>query len=222
MKARADEERARRRREGHGWRTEPLLIALDAAGIDPIDFGQFGKASFTTFDFERAAPILVEWLPRVDDPDVKEAMVRSLAGQRSARGGGARRLIAEYWRPEYAEESSLRWAIGNTIATLAGPGDADDIVRILRDRSGGRPRQMFCDAISRTRDPRRVDVLIELIGDDDVAGHAILALRRMNRGSFPEPDRARLMLEALLARPSATEFGLRQARAALKTNLPGR
>jgi HEAT repeat protein len=218
MKARADQERARRYREGLGWQeAEPLIAALEAAGIDTVDFGQFGAASFTTFDFDRAAPILVDWLPRVEDPSVKEAMVRSLAGQRLARGEGTRRLIAEFRRPDYADEASLRWAIGNTVATLAGPADADAIIEILHDRSAGMARQMLCDALSRTKDPRRVAVLIDLVGDDTIAGHAIRALRSMGRGTLPEPERMRPMLEALLLRPSATEFARRQARAALKT-----
>jgi HEAT repeat protein len=218
MKARADQERARRYREGLGWQeAEPLVAALEAAGIDPVDFGQFGAASFTTFNFGRAAPILVDWLPRVDDPRVKEAMVRSLAGQRTARGEGSRRLIVEFRRPDYADEASLRWAIGNTLATLAGPADADAIIEILDDRSAGMARQMLCDALSRTKDPRRVAVLIDLIADDPVAGHAISALRRIGRGTLPDPERVRPMLEALLVRPSATEFAQRQARAALKT-----
>ena len=217
MQARADEQRTQRRREGLGWReAEPLLAALEAAGIDTLDFGIFGPASFTTFDFERAAPVLVDWLPRVEDPRVKEAMVASLAGQRGARGEGARRLIDEYRRPEHADHFTLRWAIGDAMATLAGPDDADDIIEILRERGGGQARQMFCDALARTRDPRRVDVLIDLIADDDVAGHAISALRGIGRGTLPQPDRARPMLEALLARPTATEFARRQARAALK------
>jgi HEAT repeat protein len=221
MKARADEQRARRYREGLGWpEAEPLLAALEAAGIDTVDFGVFGPASFTTFDFERAAPILVDWLPRVEDPRVKVAMVASLHGQRSARGEGARRLIAEFRRPEYADEHSLRWTIGDTLASLAGPADADAIIKILRDRSAGTARQMLCDALSRTKDPRRVAVLIDLIDDDDVAGHAILSLRRIGRGTLPEPKQILPLLEALLARPSATEFGRRQARAALKTAPP--
>lgn len=218
MQALAHRERAERRHEGLNWKeAEPLLAALEAAGIDTIDFGRFGDASFSTFDFDTAAPVLVDWLPRVEDRTVKLAMVRSLDGQRSARGEGARRLIAEFHRPEYADDDGLRWTIGNTLATLAGPADADAIIEILRDRRAGRARQMFCDALSRTKDPRRVDVLIELIDDDSVAGHAILALRVMSRRGFPRPERIRPMLEAVLVRPSATAFDQRQARAFLKT-----
>jgi len=218
MKARADLERARRYREGLGWpEAEPLLAALEAAGVDTVDFGIFGPLSFTTFDFERAAPILVDWLPRVDDPRLKSVMVSSLAGQRSARGEGTRRLIAEFHRPEYEDEDHLRWDIGDTLATLAGPADADAIIEMLRDRSAGTARQMLCDALSRTKDPRRVTVLIDLIDDDAVAGHAILALRRIGRGTLVEPERMRPKLEALLVRPSASVFGQHQARAALKS-----
>jgi HEAT repeat protein len=217
MRALADERREKRRREGIDWiEAQPLLAALEAEGIDTVDFGVFGPASYTSFDFARAAPILVAWLPRVDDPAVKGAMVASLARRPAARGEGARRLVQEFRRPEYADNFSLRWAIADTLATIAGPADADGIIELLRDRSGGRARQMLCDALVRTRDARRVDVLIELIADDDVAGHAISALRRIGRGTVPQPERVRPMLEALLARPSATEFSQRQARAALK------
>ena len=194
---------------------QPLLDALEAAGLGTVDFGQFGALSHTTFDFERAAPIIVDWLPRIDDPDVKETMVRSLAGQPAARGEGARRLLAEFNRPEYESHVGLRWAIGSTLATLAGPSDADAIIEILRESRHGIARQMLCDALVRTRDHRRADVLLDLIDDDDVAGHAISALRRIS-------DRDRVAehmlpkLEAVLARSSATPNAKRQARSAMK------
>jgi hypothetical protein len=170
-------------------------------------------------------PVIIEWLPLVEDAKVKEAMVRTLAGQRAsgpagqraAQGEGARRLLAEFRRPEYADASSLRWTIGDAMASLAGPADADAIIEILCDRANGHAREMFCDALVRSRDARRVDVLIELIDDDDVAGHAISALRRSaHQRQVPEPERVRSKLEAVIARPSATSFGKRMARSALK------
>jgi hypothetical protein len=110
----------------------------------------------------------------------------------------------------------LKWAIGNTLATLARPEDANAIIAILRERGHGRSRQMFCDALVRTRDPRRVDVLIELIDDDDLAGHAIVALRQCGyRRRLPEPARVRPKLESVLRRPQASVLAKRQARSAL-------
>ncbi len=202
MRAVRERENAEHRRAGRVWlEAKPLLDALEAAGLDPSDFGAFGWASFSTFDFERAAPILIDWLPRVSDRRVKEAMVRSLADQKAAQGEGTRRLIAEFHRPEYADDAGLKWAIGNTVATLALPQDAETIIEILHDRRHGRARQRFCDALVRTRDPRRVDVLIELIDDDEVAGHAIAALPQCTyRRRVPQPERVRPKLEALLTR----------------------
>jgi HEAT repeat protein len=209
MRAVREREKEERRRSGHVWReAQPLLDALAAAGIDPTDFGAFGWASFSTFNFEQAAPIIIEWLPRVIDIHVKEAMVRSLADQPAAQGEGTRRLLAEFTRPEHAGAGGLKWAIGSTVATLATPEDADAIIDILRDRTHGRSREEFCYALVRTRNPRRVDVLIELIDDDNVAGSAIVALRKCGkRGRVPEPGRVRLKLEALLRRPDSPIIG---------------
>jgi hypothetical protein len=196
---------------------QPLLDALESASIDTADFGKFGWALGSQFDFERAVPIIIEWLPRIADSNVKDAMVRSLTGQPTARGEGARRLLAEFHRPEYSTQTSLLWAIGNALATVAGPADADDIIEILQDRSLGTARQMFCGALMRTHNSRRIGVLIALIEDDDVAGHAILALRQGTyRRRVPEPQLVRPKLEALLTRSSASPFAKRQAKNALR------
>jgi hypothetical protein len=83
------------------------------------------------------------------------------------------------------------------------PEDADAIIYILRDHTHGRSREEFCYALVCTRNPRRVDVLIE-IDDDHIVGPAIVALRKSGkRGRLPEPGRVRLKLEALLRRPDS-------------------
>jgi HEAT repeat protein len=195
----------------------PILDELTIAGVDVADFGLFTSLRPITFDFERAAPILVKWLPRMDSPAVVESIARSLRGQREAKGEGARQLVAAYRRmPD--SELGTKWAIGDSLSTLAGPGDADDVIALLRDRSSGVARQMLCDALTRTRDPRAPDVLIGLIDDDDVNGHAILALRRLGRWrTVPFPDLSQPKLVAVLDRPRAGDFAKSQARKALAT-----
>jgi hypothetical protein len=65
-------------------------------------------------------------------------------------------------------------------------------------------------------DERGVGVLIGLIDDDDVCGHAIAAIRALGpKSSVPYLRRARPRLEAVLARPTASRFAKRQARRAL-------
>ncbi len=183
-------------------------VPSDGSGHAENRFRAFGWASFSTFDFGQAAPIIIEWLPRVLDMNVKDAMVRSLADQPAAQGEGTRRLLAEFVRPEHAGPDSFKWAIGSTVATLARPDDADAIIDILRDRSHGRSRQMLCDALVRTRDPTRIDVLIELIDDDDLAATQSWLLRQCgNRRGVPEPDRVRPKLEAILRQSSSKIAG---------------
>ena len=194
-----------------------MLEELTRAGVDVADFGLFTSLRPISFDFARATPILLKWLPRMDSPAVVESIARSLRGERQAAGEGARQLIAAYRRmPD--TESGARWAIADALSTLVGPADADDVIMLLRDRGSGMARQMLCDALVRSRDPRAPDVLIELLEDDEVSGHAILALRRLGRWrTVPFSERSQPKLIAVLDRPSAGEFAKSQARKALAT-----
>jgi HEAT repeat protein len=209
-----------RLREQHGRaprspERRALEAVLEERGIDPTDLGMFTSLGPTTFDAEAAAPVLVEWLPRMTDRVDKEVIARSLAGTKSANVAAAAALVEEF-RQAPSEAETTKWAYANTLATIAGPENADDLVELVRDRRHGITRQMLCDALKRTKDPRAPDVLIELIEDDDVAGHAILALRRYGpKSGLPHLRRARPELEAVLERETATPFAKRQARAAL-------
>ena len=100
---------------------------------------------------------------------------------------------------------------------ITGPADADDLVELLTDKRHGRARQMLCDALTRTHDPRATEVMVDLIDDDDLSGHAILALRRLgNWKKIPDATRAQPRLERLLERPSASDFARKQARKAIE------
>jgi hypothetical protein len=193
-----------------------LEAELEARGIDTTDFGIFSSVAPTAFDADRAAPILVEWLPRMTDLVDKEVIARSLTGTRTARAPAAAAIVKEF-REAPLDAETTKWAYGNALATLAGPEVADDLIELVRDQRHGIARQMLCDALKRTKDPRAPDVLIELTDDDDVAGHAILALRLYGpKSALPLLERARPKLEAVLDRPTAAPFAKRQAKAALE------
>lgn len=194
---------------------QQLEADLEAHGIETADLGLFSSVVPTRFDYEAAAPILVRWLPRVPDPVEKETIARSLTGVKTA-SSAARAIVAEFRGADMRAEAE-KWAYANALSTLAGPDLADDLLELVRDRRHGRARQMLCDALKRTKDPRAPDALIELIDDDDVAGHAISALRRYgSKSALPHLRRARTKLEAVLVRPTATELARRQARKALE------
>jgi HEAT repeat protein len=197
-----------------------MFKELEDAGIDASDFGRFGSVPElgigpSSFDYGRAAPILLRWLPEIDDPRVRESIIRSVTGEAKARAhGGAQAMTDEFRRS--VDGGGLAWVAGNALSTLVGPSDADAIIGLLRDRRFGKGRQMLCDALQRTKDPRAAQVLVELLDDDDVNGHAISTLRAMrNPDALAALTGARPTLEALAARKDATVLARKQARQAL-------
>ena len=196
------------------WRK--LESELQANGVDPTDLGIFSSVVPTTFDYEAAAPILVRWLPRLRDPVEKEVLARSLTGVKAARSQAARAIVAAFRNADIEAESE-KWAYGNALSTLADDEIADDLLELVLDRRHGRARQMLCDALKRTKDPRAPDALIDLIDDDDIAGHAISALRSYGpKSSLQHLRRARPKLEAVLKRRTASPLAKRQAQKALE------
>jgi HEAT repeat protein len=198
---RAEQARAPKSAE---WRQ--LESELESSGIDTTDLGIFSSV----------APTLVRWLPRMRDPVEKEVLARSLTGVKTARSEAARAIVAEF-RKAGVDAGPEKWAYGNALATLADDEIADELLELVCDRRHGDARQMLCDALKRTKDPRAPDALIELIDDDDVAGHAISALRSYGpKTALPHLRRARPKLEAVLTRPTAGPFAKRQAQKALE------
>ena len=93
----------------------------------------------------------------------------------------------------------------------------DQLIDLLQDRRHGTARQMLCDALKRTKDPRAPDVLVELVDDEDVAGHAILALRLYGpRSSLPHLRRAQPKLAHVAKDEKYSPFSRQQAGKALE------
>jgi HEAT repeat protein len=133
--------------------------------------------------YRSAVPILIDWLDRVEAevPETerekfREGLVRSLA-VKAARGIAGPALVREFCRP--GSTADYRWAVGNALEVVAGDEEVEDLVKLARDRRFGRDRQMVVLALARTTDPRAIDALTELLEDDDVAGHAVMALGRL-------------------------------------------
>jgi hypothetical protein len=162
---------------------EAVRAALRRAGIDPTDFGRFvgrvvpGVIEAPTFDYVAAAPVLLEWLPRVRTPLAKEVVARSL-GHRAAKGVATGPLIDAFLATP-PEESHVKWAIASAIHDVATPPDFDRIVELAADRRHGRARQMLVFMLWRVKSERAREVVVDSLEDEDVAPHAMSALRRM-------------------------------------------
>lgn len=129
-------------------------------------------------NYRPAIPILLKWLPRVDDVDLKQDIVRALSVP-WARPSAAVRLVEEFVRARDTRESGLRWTIANALAVVADDTVFDDIVTLFRERGYGRAREMLAFALANMKTPRAVDVLIDGLKDDEVAGHSVVALGKL-------------------------------------------
>lgn len=159
-------------------------------------------------EFLRENSVLAETLNKIDDKDIRniddllraesypeyipklnelleenfsERMLRGLVRAlttKEAKGQAGPALMKLYHRLPSESNHSLLWAIGNAMSVVAGPNDYDGIVSILQDKIHHSERQMFCYALPLTKNSNGVNVLIGLLGDPDVEGHAIGGLRK--------------------------------------------
>lgn len=133
--------------------------------------------------YPAAVPALLAWLDRIDAevpvlerPKFREGVVRALAVS-AARGVAAPALLREFHRDE--ETPYYRWAVGNSLEIVADAAVFDELVVLAQDRSYGRDRQMVVLGLGRMKNPRAIEVLIGLLDDDTVVGHAVMALGRL-------------------------------------------
>ena len=129
-------------------------------------------------DCERAIPVLLRWLGKVNNAAVKEDIVRALSVP-WARPIAAAPLINEFTNADMKTGVALKWAIGNALSIVADDGSFEAIADLARDRRHGRAREMLVLALGRMTQPAATDVLMELLADDEVAGHAIIALGKL-------------------------------------------
>jgi HEAT repeat protein len=153
----------------------PVIADLRAAGFRVNDVADlFNKP----MNYKNAIPILLAWLPRMLNPDVKEDIVRALS-VKWARPVAAPALVVEFKKANGPNQSSLRWAIGNALEVVADDSVFEDLIRISIDRRFGNARQMVVQGLGKMKNPRTVAILVRLLDDEDVSAHAIFALGKL-------------------------------------------
>ena len=176
-----DEKRIEREKKikEHKEALAPVIEDLHKVGYDAQTLDNL-RRSGTKYD--AAIPVLLYWLPLVSLPDAKESIVRTLSVPWAKPDAGPK-LIAEFEKTPKDENvaswDALRWAIGNALEVLAEPSLLQKLIEIVTNKQNGKAREMFVLALAKIRDPRSVEVLIQLLDDEQVAGHAIMALRKL-------------------------------------------
>lgn len=192
--------------------TKPLIDQLIEVGyhVERLSDLRHQKKPWKT-----ALPILLSWLPHIDDPSVKEDIVRCLSvpwvGNKATAG-----LIEEFkkyapilpkpsnpWlgnqlreipdeEKKAAPAFSLAWAIGNALSIVDVKGFERQIIELCRNPKYGMARQMLVLGLGRLRSSEAEETAVELLNDEQVQIHAIGALGKM------KSKRALFELERLL------------------------
>jgi hypothetical protein len=171
----------------------PVVQALVAAGF-PVN--TVADLRGKRLDYQDAIPILLAWLPKMQNLDVKQDIVRCLSVP-YAKPLAAGPLIDAFRRADDESPTGLRWAIGNALEVVADDTVLDDMMELARDRRYGKAREMLVAGLGNMSDERVIPLLLDLLKDDEVSGHAIMALGKL------KPRAARSYVEPFLKHPNA-------------------
>jgi hypothetical protein len=136
----------------------------------------------TSKQYPSAIPILAKHLGMPYSRRTKEGIARALTVEYGgSESFGA--LVEEFKKQNDSSETSLKWVIGNAIATIATSVNENIIIDLVGDESNGKARAMMVSTLPKVvRDNERLHHLLNhLANDGDVGVFAKRALRMTRR-----------------------------------------
>lgn len=134
------------------------------------------------FNNKYTVSIIMGWLPKIDDLGVKETLIRALAVPWARRPDLSVCLIEEF-RKQKGSLLGYEWAIANTLEVIAGKEVKDDLIELISDKDYGKAREMLVVALGNIHEESVEAFLIGLLAEEDLTGHAIVALRKLRSKS---------------------------------------
>jgi HEAT repeat protein len=133
-------------------------------------------------NYPEAIPILVDMLHKVNSDIIKEGVARALT-IRNAGKEVAKALIKEFrsYKASTKREEYTKWAIANAILVVADNSFFEDIVNFIKNKEygSGMVGGMLVKAIAKMKNPRKKEILLELLMDNDLKGYAIISIGRL-------------------------------------------
>jgi hypothetical protein len=155
---------------------EPIQAELRGRGINVEWIGDLNRLPDP--DYRRAVPILISWLPLIDDPHVKEWIARTLTDPRAK--DAVPHLISEFKNMVEQPPSAARWAIGNALEVHTTSRWADELIALAADRRYGKDRSMIVLGLAKIKkDPRVLKTAIDQLDDPAIEFTVIATLRRI-------------------------------------------
>lgn len=153
----------------------PVLASLAALGYETRSLADLRHSGTR---YQDAIPVLVEALDGACDTKTLTEVVRALSVP-WAKPVAIPALIRLFRRVEDPTGTGLRWTIGNALDVTWDDTHFEELVSLARDRSYGRAREMVVLGLGRSRRPEAGRVLVELLEDSEVNGHAVEALGKL-------------------------------------------
>lgn len=163
----------------------PLFSSLHDEGIQVKDAFDLEYGFLEDKDlYRKALKHILEFLPKVNDGLVIDLLAGTLRNK-WASPQAIPILIKEFQRVAAVGtplgDSTAGWRIGDVLSYLAQRDCLDDIINLFSKREYGSARQMLATPLAKFGKGNQevVRVLIRSLSDEDVAGHAIVALGKM-------------------------------------------
>ena len=141
--------------------------------------------------WKNSIPILLHWLPFVTHLNVKEEIIGLLGTPWT--GNRATKYLIEEFKKTALDHPHYAWTIGNTLSMVDVKGFESEIISLTRNSKYGIARQMLVMGLYRLHSTEAEGTALDLLSDEDVKVHAIIALGKM------KSKRALFHLEKLLA-----------------------
>jgi len=150
---------------------EKLLQEVRDKGVE---INSINDLMYINMKHRDLVPILLKHLQEVDDEDDKEFLARCLGIKGFTEVSEP--LIQEFCR---SNNRFFKWAIGNTLSIVRDKDSLPKLLKIVQEKEHGTSRQMIVLGLGYYKEDEVKKVLVKLLDDDDVAGHAVSALRRI-------------------------------------------
>lgn len=151
---------------------EELLKDIRAKGVDISSINDLIKMDKR---FKDLVPIVVEHLKNIEDESDKEFLIRCLGIKGFT--DATEQLLEEFNK---TDTITFKWAIGNSLAIIEDKSHVNELLEIAQNKEHGIARQMIVVALGKMKVKEAFSVLIKLLEDDDLVGHAIGALAYYN------------------------------------------
>jgi HEAT repeat protein len=169
----------------------PLVEALNDAAVPVKSVWDLVNAAKP---YPQAIPVLLAHLEYPYPFRIREGIARALTIKHAGEAAYTK-LVSEFKKVSDSTDVAqhgFKWALGNAISIVAGKNHFNHVVELIRDKRHGTTRDMMVLRLPSLDRDRAVDVLIESLGDDEISGHAVMALGKLR------PQKARAHIERVL------------------------